>query len=110
MADLGRFLILLGAVAIVAGLALVLLGTNEHSPGTAARGHYLSGQEQHILFSTGDVDSGQRGAVGGDVFDWKAAEIAVSIQHSAFSLLHSGPTFRHSIVCLQFFGVGNSMT
>ena len=84
---------------------------NEHSPGTAARGHYLSGQEQHILFSTGHVDSGQRGAVGGDVLDWKAAEITVSTQHSAFSLLHSGPDLpAFNNLPFEFFGVGNSMT
>ena len=66
---------MIGAVAIVLGLALVLLGRTNIPLGRLPGDIVYRREEQHVLFSAGDVDSGQRGAFGGDVFDWAVAAV-----------------------------------
>ena len=62
MTDLGRFLILLGAVAIVAGLALVLLGRTNIPLGRLPGDIHIEGENRSRLSAVHDR-SGRRPAV-----------------------------------------------
>lgn len=68
MSDLGKLLILLGIVFVVAGLALVVLGRTEPATGKTAGRYPLSREEHDFLFSIGDVVAAERRAVGCFVF------------------------------------------
>jgi len=50
MADLGRVLILLGALAMGCRAGVYSSRPGQHPAGTVARRYCLPGQEQHILF------------------------------------------------------------
>ena len=62
MADLGKVLIVAGALAIVAGLAFVLLGRAHVPLGRLPGDIVYRGEEHYVLLSAGDFDTDQRGA------------------------------------------------
>lgn len=59
-------------------------GTDQYSAGAAPGRHCLSGEEQHVLFSFGDFDIGQRRAFGGAVFGWAVPAITFICQGRDF--------------------------
>ena len=82
MNDLGKLLVLVRGDCNCRRPGAHSAGACKRSSRTPSWRYRISRQEQHILFSVGDVDCGECGAVSGDVPDWAAGEVAISIQQS----------------------------
>ena len=61
MGELGKLLILFGAILLITGFLFVGLGRTHLPLGHLPGGHLLSRQKYHILFSLDDLLSAQRG-------------------------------------------------
>jgi len=81
MSDLGKMLVLAGAVVIVAGIALMLVGRANIPLGRLPGTLFIAARTLRFI-SAGHVNTDQRGAFGGALPDWTLSGIRTSYRLS----------------------------